>query len=124
MRVCHVSRLVFFLLAAILLTTMYKILIPLTGLASLTACTSIPLEQRAPIVAGGSAQITQGRALYVGKCTKCHTAEPIHNYTMAQLTGDIIPEMSEKAHLTPQDHSALMAYVTAARSLPAPVAKQ
>ncbi len=94
------------------------------GMSSLTSCTSI--EKAAPPVAMlGTppkncpvAKLEQGRGLYVGKCTKCHGAESIRDYEQTEWTGDILPTMSKKARLTPQEAEALRSYVLTVCSQP------
>ena len=65
-----------------------------------------------------TAKLEAGRALYVGKCTKCHTAEPVRDYSAAQWQGKIIPAMAQKAKLTPEETANVLAYVLAASKAP------
>ena len=92
----------------------------------LNSCVS--LETAAPPVAtlqssnlNSSAQLESGRQIYVGKCTKCHSAEPIRKYPLADWISDIMPEMAEKSKLTPAETASVLAYVQAVlKSPPAP----
>ncbi len=75
-------------------------------------------EQIAPPVAvlgSSSPNLVEGRALYLGQCTKCHSPEPVSNHSDADWHGDIIPEMCKKAKLTPAQQACVLAYVMAAR---------
>ena len=93
---------------------------------SLNSCVS--LETAAPPVAtlrsshlNSGTQLESGRQIYIGKCTKCHSAEPIRDYPLADWIGDILPEMSEKSKLTPAETASVLAYVQAVlKSPPAP----
>ena len=85
----------------------------------------VSLETAAPPVATlrssnlhSSAQLESGRQIYVGKCTKCHSAEPIRDYPLADWIGDIMPEMSEKSKLTPAETASVLAYVQAVLKTP------
>ena len=89
----------------------------------LNSCVS--LETAAPPVATlrssnlhSSAQLESGRQIYVGKCTKCHSAEPIRNYPLAEWIDDIMPEMSEKSKLTGEENASVLAYVQAVLKTP------
>lgn len=92
----------------------------------LNSCVS--LETAAPPVAtlrssnlNSSAQLESGRQLYVGKCTKCHSVEPIRDYPLADWIDDIMPEMAEKSKLTAEENASVLAYVLAVlKSPPAP----
>jgi len=59
---------------------------------------------------GGGSMVEQGRKLYVGRCTACHSPEPVRDYTRAEWA-TIIPEMSEESKLKPAQVAALRAYV-------------
>ncbi len=78
-------------------------------LVALPGC--VPLETAAP-VAGlpGSGPLAEGRALYVGRCAKCHAVEPVADYTATEWA-TIMPDMAERTKLTPQGTAAVTAYV-------------
>ncbi len=88
-------------------------------LSSLTACVSV--EKAAPPVAtlrsipspAAKPKLEDGRCLYVGKCTKCHSPEPIAKHDVSDWNEDILPTMAKKAKLTPEECEALRAYVLA-----------
>jgi mono/diheme cytochrome c family protein len=91
-------------------------LLPLVTLAA-TSCVS--LEQAAPRPAalpfsGGArlGQLERGRELYVTKCARCHSVEPVTRYS-AQEWREIVPDMARKAKLGPADEAAVEAYVFA-----------
>lgn len=82
-------------------------------LASLTGCAS--LDTAAPptaALAGPANTLASGRALYVGRCAKCHAVEPVHDYSPAQWA-TIIPDMAERTKLTPAETADLQTYVDA-----------
>jgi mono/diheme cytochrome c family protein len=95
-----------------------RILVVLT-LAALTGCAS--LDSAAPPVSVLSAAadpsvLATGRALYTGRCAKCHAVEPIHDYSASDWAR-IIPDMAERTKLTPAETAALTAYVKAALTI-------
>lgn len=94
----------------------------LTGLVTaLSSCVSV--ENAAPPVASlaGKAsssalpQLEEGRFLYLGKCTKCHSPVPIRKHNMTEWDNDILPVMNKKSRLTPAEAAALRAYIQAVR---------
>ncbi len=91
------------------------------ALALVTGCQTI--EEIAPQaawlggVAGGGASpavLESGRHLYLTRCTKCHTAEPVRDYS-AQEWRELMPEMAQDAKMTAEEEAAVLAYVLAAR---------
>jgi len=91
----------------------------LTTLGGLTSCVS--LETAAPSVASFArpsqssySHLLAGREIYIGKCTKCHSAEPVRNHSLADWKEDIMPEMSKKTKLSPEEEADVLAYITAA----------
>jgi mono/diheme cytochrome c family protein len=63
-------------------------------------------------------QLEAGRRIYLGKCTACHAAEPIRNYTIAQWD-PIMVEMAEETNLTAEEDAAVRAYIRAVLATPA-----
>jgi cytochrome c5 len=64
-----------------------------------------------PAVTGSNLTSTgTGRSIYTGKCTTCHSAKTITNYTAAQWQA-IIPSMAKNAGLSSAETSALSDYV-------------
>lgn len=94
-----------------------------TGLALLMS-SCVTVEQAAPPVArlsippARSGPCEQGRQIYVTTCVKCHSIEPIADHSMEDWTGDILPRMCRKSKLTPEQSSAVTAYVAAAHAAP------
>ena len=96
--------------------------LPLLAAAFLNSCVS--LEKAAPPVgtfAGETtgarrAQLEQGRVIYITKCTKCHSAEPVSRYS-PQRWKEIIPEMAGEAKLGGTETEAVRAYVFAVLNL-------
>ncbi len=64
------------------------------------------------------ATLTRGRKIFTTSCTECHVARSIAGYTVEQWRLNI-NEMAPRAHLKPDERTALEAYLLAARaSLP------
>ena len=59
--------------------------------------------------------VWRGYTVHQEKCGKCHGFEDPARYSVPDLAGRIIPEMSRKAKLGVADREALLAYLTAAR---------
>ena len=81
------------------------------------ACQS--LEQVAPPVAAlplrkgvNTSQLDHGRELYVTKCVKCHSAEPVLKYSVAEWE-EIVVDMAEETNLSAAETAAVEAYVMA-----------
>ena len=68
---------------------------------------------------GSAATLQRGRELYTGRCTACHTPQPVAKYGAAKW-GEILVEMSDEAKLSKTDEAAVVAYVLAARQVTAP----
>ena len=84
---------------------------------ALAGCVSI--EQAAPpvIMLGQQASSTskramleQGRLIYITRCAKCHSVEPVSRYS--RLRWDtILPKMADKTKLSAADEEAVHLYV-------------
>jgi len=81
-----------------------------------------PINQTAPPVSQLGApdetytsQWEAGRAIYVGACTSCHQPKPIRDIAIDQWKEKIIPRMSAKAKLTPEQSQSLEEYVMAVK---------
>ena len=85
----------------------------LLAVLSIAACVS--LEQAAPPVAqlGGAdhSQLYMGREIYITRCAKCHSVEPVTKYSLQHWV-DIMPKMARKTHLNEAETAAVLAYVT------------
>jgi mono/diheme cytochrome c family protein len=83
------------------------------------ACVS--LEVAAPPVealpmtvsAGKQTQLAQGRLIYITKCAKCHSVEPVKKYPREAWEHEIIPEMAKETNLDAAETEAVRAYVLA-----------
>lgn len=79
----------------------------------------ITLEQAAPLVEtlpaharlGSASQLAHGRDIYITKCAKCHSVEPVHKYPREQWEREILPEMEEETNLDAAEAAAVRAYV-------------
>ena len=88
------------------------------AVAFLSSCVS--LEKAAPpvetfargAVGARRTQLEQGRVIYITKCTKCHSAEPVARYS-PQRWSKIIPDMAGEAKLGSQETEAVRAYIFA-----------
>lgn len=76
----------------------------------------VSVDTIAPPVAtlsgGGGDAVVEGRRLYLTTCTKCHSAEPVLDFTAAQWA-TILPEMAEESHFTSTQTAAVEAYIQA-----------
>lgn len=76
---------------------------------------SIIKASRAPV-----SQLERGYVVHQAKCAKCHGFENPADYSVAELTHDIIPEMAQKSKLNLADQNAVQAYLLAVREQSAP----
>jgi cytochrome c5 len=93
--------------------------------AALAACaapiphaTSLDVERAARVRPGTTlAELERGRATYLSKCTSCHRPVAPH-----RIAGDQWPqhvdEMRERAHLSAEDHDAIVLYLTTIAAAP------
>ncbi len=58
----------------------------------------------------GDAAVAAGRKIYLGRCTACHSPEPVLDYTLAEWR-DLLPEMSADAKLNVTQEEHLMAFI-------------
>lgn len=70
---------------------------------------------RAPVT-----ELERGYQLHQVKCAKCHAFENPADYTPDELRHEVMPEMARKSKLGAADEKAVLAYLLAARSAPAP----
>ncbi len=56
----------------------------------------------------------QAEKTYVSllKCAMCHRPKPVSDYSAETWAEDILPKMSKKARLSPQEYADVLAYVT------------
>jgi len=85
--------------------------------ALLAGCVS--LETAVPPVAtfaphgGNAAMLEAGRRTYLESCTRCHSAQPVRDFSAARWPG-IMADMGERSKLSAAQQRAVLAYVLAA----------
>lgn len=80
-------------------------------------CSVVPTKIAAPIPSPDRIEhssLMAGRKVYVSllKCAMCHRPKSVSDYSAQTWTDDILPKMSKKAKLTPQQYADVLAYVT------------
>jgi mono/diheme cytochrome c family protein len=61
--------------------------------------------------------LTDGRKVFVNRCISCHALPNVAQYDSARIPR-IVGWMSGRAHLTPEQHDALVKYLLAVKSRP------
>lgn len=94
-----------------------KLIAVLMILIIFQGCSAVPTNIAAPIPAEsieGDSSLASGRKIYVSflKCAMCHRPKPVSDYSAEAWTEDILPRMSKKARLSPQQYADVLAYVT------------
>lgn len=92
--------------------------VPFIAAALLAGCVSI--EKAAPPVAmlavqpsgAQRTQLERGRTIYITKCAKCHSPEPVTRYSATRWDG-ILKEMIDETKLDAPESAAVRAYVFA-----------
>lgn len=56
--------------------------------------------------------LTEGRRIYLRRCTACHSPEPVNGYTFAEWKVEVA-DMREDAKLKPDEERKLLAYLRA-----------
>ena len=56
--------------------------------------------------------LTEGRRIYLRRCTACHAPEPVNGYYFAEWKRQV-DEMREDAKLKPEEVGKLLAYLKA-----------
>ena len=77
---------------------------------------SVPAITPALIAVGGGATprlLAQGREVYTRPCAVCHAPLPVTKFPMVRWRA-IVGDMADRTELADGDHSALLAYLTAA----------
>ena len=62
-----------------------------------------------------ASQWEAGRAIYVGQCVGCHKPKPIQDFAIDEWKDKIVPGMSVKAKLAPEQTQSLVEYVMAVK---------
>ncbi len=86
----------------------------LAGFA-LTSCETGPASSKPSVGTAAAATgsvAPDGRKIYYGRCTSCHAADPVSNFSRSEWHR-IIAEMAPKAKLSGAERSAVMSYVLA-----------
>lgn len=81
-------------------------------------CSAVPVNVAAPIPpanVSSQSSLASGRKTYVSlmKCAMCHRPKPVSDYSVKAWTEEILPRMSKKARLSPQEYADVLSYVTA-----------
>jgi mono/diheme cytochrome c family protein len=85
----------------------------LAALLTVGGCVSVEsIAPLAPASRGDATTLAEGRRIYLGQCTACHSAEPVSRYSRERWK-EIVGEMSSEAKLTTGQESALWAYLAA-----------
>ena len=100
-----------------LLATVVLILGFVPGCSSVPRYSSVPSKIAAPVPLAnttGHSSLEAGRKIYVSwlKCAMCHRPKPVSDYSAETWAEDILPRMSKKAKLSPQQYADVLAYVT------------
>lgn len=87
------------------------------GCATMSA--TVPANVAAPVPPTSFADhssLASGRKIYVSflKCAMCHRPKPVSDYSAETWAKDILPRMSKKARLSPEQYADVLAYVTSA----------
>ena len=77
--------------------------------------TAPPVSQLGAPDATFGSQWEAGRALYLGECAGCHKPKPIQEFAIDEWKGKVIPGMSMKAKLTPEQTQSLADYIMAVK---------
>lgn len=99
---------------------------PLRALAAFAALIQsgcVAIETLAPPVTpamastarSSTADLENGRRLYVGRCASCHAIDPVAKYTAVRWR-ELVDDMSDEAELTASEEANLLAYILAART--------
>ena len=81
------------------------------------AVTSVapPVTPALVAASGGksAATLAVGREIFAGRCTTCHSADPIGKYSVAKWR-EIVGNMSHRAKLDASQEASLLAYIAVA----------
>ena len=56
--------------------------------------------------------LTEGRKIYLRRCTACHSPQPVNGYSFAEWK-EQVDEMREEAKIKPEEEGKLLAYLKA-----------
>jgi mono/diheme cytochrome c family protein len=88
------------------------------GCAGMSNSVAPPVTAAMVQSAGGLSAETlqQGRRIFAGPCTSCHTADPVGKYSVAEWRAIVDDDMGDRARLNSAERSALIAYISAAHA--------
>ena len=66
-----------------------------------------------------AATLGEGRRIFTGACTACHSADPVGRFSTGEWHR-IVGEMADRSKLDAARQSALLAYIAAAKATPPP----
>jgi mono/diheme cytochrome c family protein len=105
--------------------TFYLIAVALAAGMIITGCQSTNSPSAPPVTAAMTqsstgqqtdmASLTAGRALFVGRCARCHALPAVGRHTAQQWPG-IVAQMSKRAGLQSDERQAVLSYILAARA--------
>lgn len=77
--------------------------------------TAPPVTPALVVASGGksAAILAMGREIFAGRCTTCHSADPVGKFSVAKWR-EIVRDMSHRAKLDASQEAALLAYLSAA----------
>ena len=90
------------------------VLLPLAGLA-LSGCETGGAGSAisgGAVTGDGDPVVAEGRRLYLGRCTACHSPERVLDYSPTEWR-ELMPEMARESKLDAAQERAVMAYVEA-----------
>jgi len=93
---------------------MKKSIIAIGMLAMFTACsestTTSTVDSTEEVKVYSADQLAEGSSIYSSKCTTCHKAKIIDDYTEKRWS-KVLPNMAKKAELNPNELELVQAYV-------------
>ena len=64
-----------------------------------------------------AATLEEGRRIFTGACTSCHSADPVENHAI-EAWRSIVAKMAPRTKIDAAREAALLAYLTAASATP------
>ena len=64
-----------------------------------------------------AATLESGRALFAGRCTSCHSADPVEKYSPPRWR-EILADMAHRSKIDTAQQSAILTYIAAAQAMP------
>lgn len=89
------------------------------GVATVVGCAAIvpiadisePEYALASARSVATAELELGREIYTTRCTRCHRARPVHDYSAARWS-ELLPRMAELTRLDEREAAAVRAFVS------------